>query len=83
MEPVPTPPAAIAVRSQSMERATDASVAEPSDLHRSVVRAIARGRPLTGIVVLEYGLRYVVRALGRCVRRAMRFTAGSLLQERA
>ena len=46
---------------------------------RKVVRALARRRPATGIVVLEYGLRYAADGLRRIANGSLLFAASGLI----
>lgn len=47
-------------------------------VHRRVVRALAT-RPLTGVVLVDYGIRHAVAALGGIAGWALTLAAGALL----
>jgi hypothetical protein len=75
MNPEPTLPAAVSLSSSNRaphERATTQRTprARERRLHRAVVHALATRPAITGIVLLEYGLRLVAEALGASARWA-------------
>jgi hypothetical protein len=51
---------------------------DKSNVHRRTVRALA-ARPITGILLLDYGVWYVVALLRAGARWALTFAAGALI----